>query len=125
MHLTQFLTMEVTVACNLGEEHKNECPNLNPDRYMNTNKKRPLTDEKVLEIAKAFYNEYGFAGAVAFHYYNEPLMAKNRMFRWIKLIKDAIPQARFVPLLSFPTIEIFINTIPLKMKLHPLPTDPE
>ena len=95
MHLTQILAIELTTACNLGKEHP-ACPNMDPERYKLVDTTRALTDEKIVEVVRDAYEKHRFTGAVAWHYYNEPLCAKERMLALMERIKALVPAARFL-----------------------------
>lgn len=95
MEFTQFLIIEITTGCNLGKEHGEKCPNIDPARWDLVDKSKALTDEKIMKVVHQMYDELGFQGAVAWHYYNEPMIAKDRMMRLMKQIKEEIPAARF------------------------------
>lgn len=96
MKHTPFLIFEICTECNLSKEHKHKCPNSHPDRYKMLDVSAPLTDDKIISLAKEAYNKLGFRGLIGFHYFNEPLMAKERMLGLIKKIKKELPQSRFV-----------------------------
>jgi hypothetical protein len=55
-----------------------------------------MTDGQIVEAASRMYHEFGFDGLVGWHYYNEPLMARQRMRRLMDGILDAAANARFV-----------------------------
>jgi hypothetical protein len=94
MKYTQFLIFEVCLECNLGGVH-GKCPNMHPDRYRGGDRTRPMTDEQIIDAAAKAYAA-GFRGAIGFHYYNEPLLAKDRIFRLVAAIRAGNPAARFV-----------------------------
>lgn len=48
-----------------------------------------------MEIATALYREHGFRGHIGWHYYNEPLMAAERMWRLMDRIDAAVPEATY------------------------------
>lgn len=96
MKHTPFLIFEICTECNLSEEHKHKCPNSHPDRYKMLDISTPITDDKIISLSKEAYNKLGFSGLIGFHYFNEPLMAKERMLKLIKRIKNELPQSRFV-----------------------------
>lgn len=93
MKYTQFLIFEIGTKCNLRHE---ECPLYAPDRYENIDTSRELNDEKIVEIAERMYNEFGFTGLIGWHYYNEPLVYRNRIQNLMAAIKSRVPQARFI-----------------------------
>ncbi|MFA5054406.1 MAG: SPASM domain-containing protein [Parcubacteria group bacterium] len=92
--LTQLLSIELCRDCNLGHVHT-ACPNKNAERYAHTDTHRVLNDGMIVRFATRFYKR-GFTGLVAWHYYNEPLLAKDRMFLLMRQIKAITPQARFL-----------------------------
>lgn len=93
-HLTQLLSIELGTQCNLGRIHTG-CPNCNPERYAHLDTARMLNDGMIVNLVKRFYDFYGFAGLVAWHYYQEPLVQAERMFRLMVAIKATVPRARF------------------------------
>lgn len=70
----KILSIEIGDSCNLSHIH-NKCP-INKRKYKN--KKKRLTKEKVIEIIDEA-TKLGFKGHIAFHYYNEPLLYKEKM----------------------------------------------
>jgi hypothetical protein len=95
MRNTQIATFELGPACNLGTEHK-ACPNLHPDRCAGCQKDKRLTDAQIIDTATALYHEHGFRGAIAWHYYNEPLIYAERMYALMTTLRDRCPEARFL-----------------------------
>jgi len=95
MHLTQYLILEVCRECNLGKLHP-QCPNLHPGRYSEVRHEQPVPDYKAIQIVREAYEKHGFRGRVGFHYYNEPLLAAERMWRLMERISAKVPQAEFV-----------------------------
>jgi hypothetical protein len=93
MDKTQFLIFELGRQCNLGAIHT-ACPNLHKDRFAESI--RELDDETILRIARDVYWDHGFRGLVGWHYYNEPLLQQERMFRLMDAIKWECPQAGFI-----------------------------
>lgn len=96
MQETYLLTFEICTGCNLGIEHEGKCPNMRHDRYRSVDASQPLSDDKIVGLVEEAYKDLGFTGSIAFHYYNEPLVAKNRMLAIVHRIKETIPQATFV-----------------------------
>lgn len=94
MNLTGFLILELTDRCNLGGVHT-ACPNRSPERWATLPHERTLTDEEWVRIAERFYQEFGFTGAVGFHYYNSPLIDTPRVLRVVRAIRARVPQATF------------------------------
>lgn len=79
-----------------------KCPNRHRDRYgawfggARLGKNTPLTDNQIVDGAEAMYLKHGFKGRVGWHYYNEPLMVAERMWRLMDRIKGKVPEASFV-----------------------------
>lgn len=94
MHLQQYLIFEVCRECNLGKRHK-LCPNMHEQRFGALPTDRAMTDDKIVETARSLYREHGFRGRVGWHYYNEPLMAKERMFRLMDRIDEQVSESRY------------------------------
>lgn len=95
MYLTQFLILELGTACNLAKVHT-ACPNRSPERYSHLDTSNELSDEKIVDTARRMYREFGFRGLVGWHFYQEPLLQQDRMFRLMAEIRKEIPEARFV-----------------------------
>lgn len=95
MHLTTFLIFELGQACNLGKVHA-ACPNLSAERYSHLDTRVVLNDVTIIATAVRMYREFGFHGLVGWHYYNEPLLQQDRMFRLMTEIRKDVPEARFV-----------------------------
>jgi radical SAM protein with 4Fe4S-binding SPASM domain len=95
MKQTSWIVFEIITECNLGHIH-DKCPNLHPDRYKYIDKLKPITDDKIINLVIEAYDDWGFEGHIGFHFYNEPLMAKERMLLLIKQIKKVVPRAKFV-----------------------------
>jgi hypothetical protein len=93
--LTQFLIFEVGSKCNLGHIHT-ACPNRSPERFTHLDASRDLDDDTIVAAAVRMHREFGFRGRVGWHYYNEPLLQADRIFRLMDRIKAEVPQARFV-----------------------------
>jgi len=55
----------------------------------------PLTDDQIVDIAEAMHLKHGFQGRVGWHYYCEPLMASERMWRLMDRIVGKVPDAAF------------------------------
>lgn len=94
MDKTAHLIFELNNNCNLAGEH-DQCPINLPDRYGNLDQAQTLTDDVVVSACEVAYR-FGFAGHVAFHYYNEPMLAISRILKLIEKIKTTVPQARFL-----------------------------
>ena len=94
MNTTGYLSIEICRECNLGGLHK-RCPNMHPDRYAAMPHEAPVSDGQLIAIVHEMYRRYGFQGRVAFHYYNEPLMAAPRMWSLMAAITVAVPEATF------------------------------
>lgn len=95
MKYTQFLVFEICRDCNLAAQHE-ACPSAREARWSNVNTSTgPLDDETIISCATRAYQEFGFAGHVAFHYYNEPMLQWDRIRSLITAIIGQAPQARF------------------------------
>lgn len=94
MHLTQYLSFEITRHCNLGKIH-DLCPNRHPERYASVDMSNPIRDDMIVAICDDAYNRYGFQGKVSWHYYSEPLVAEDRMWRLMDAIDSVAPQAEY------------------------------
>lgn len=94
-HLTQFLIFELGRGCNLGPVHA-ACPNMSPERFSHLDSSRRLDDDTIVDTAVAMYRHHGFTGLVGWHYYNEPLLQADRMFRLMERISAYAPEARYV-----------------------------
>ena len=68
------IAFEIGEECNLKSQHK-KCP-INSRCYNKSNGK--LTANRIVELIDEA-NEMGFEGYFAFHYYNEPLLYKDKM----------------------------------------------
>jgi hypothetical protein len=94
MEQTQYLIFEASPQCHLGRAHR-WCPNTHPERYAASAGLAPLTDDRILELARQAH-DLGFAGLIGWHYYNEPMCAWWRIRPLMERIRAAVPQARFV-----------------------------
>jgi len=70
----EILSFEIGNGCNLAEKH-DRSP-INQRKYVNN--KNKLSSRKILECIKEA-QLIGFNGYVAFHYYNEPLLYKEKI----------------------------------------------
>lgn len=70
----KIMSIEIGENCNLAHIHS-KCP-INKRKYKN--KKKRLTIKKIIEIIDQAI-ELGFKGYIAFHYYNEPLLYKEKI----------------------------------------------
>lgn len=95
MHLTQFLTLEVCRDCNLACQHP-ACPSNDPRRFRDLPQPQELTKDIIVAIIDRMYQHHGFRGMVAFHYYNEPLLAKDTLFAVIAESRIRVPASRFL-----------------------------
>jgi len=91
LHLTQMISFELSQDCNLSRLHEGKCPINCIDRTG-----KPLTDEKIIELALEAYNELGFEGYIMWSIYNEPMLHCARMFDLMYKIKSLIPKSRFL-----------------------------
>lgn len=76
----KIISIEIGNECNFSKLH-NKCP-INKRKYKNTKEK--LTNKKIIEIIDEAI-DLGFEGYVAFHYYNEPLIYKEKIKKIIEL----------------------------------------
>ncbi|MHC4867289.1 MAG: radical SAM/SPASM domain-containing protein [Planctomycetota bacterium] len=95
MRLTQYLIFELGSGCNLSGAHR-RCPNAHPERYAHLDTSRTLDDDTIVSIATRMYREFGFRGLIGWHYYNEPMVQRRRMWQLMGRIREAIPESRFV-----------------------------
>ncbi len=93
--LLQIIDFELGEHCNLGHVHK-ECPNLHPERFSLLSTAKQLNDEKIIDSAVTAYEKLGFSGLIGFHYYNEPLLSANRLFKIAATIAGRTAKARFL-----------------------------
>lgn len=80
MNRLQLLSFEIGRTCNLAALHP-WCPVNDPSRHSVNGcngLQMPLTDGEILDFAK-FAQLRGFAGLVAWHYYNEPMIHLDRI----------------------------------------------
>jgi len=90
IHLTQFLTFEISRDCNYKDIH-DTCPvKLLPRTD------RVITDEMIIDAARSAYFELGFEGYISWSFYSEPLCEWQRVLRLTEAIKNIIPQSRFI-----------------------------
>lgn len=90
MKNVQLLSIEIGDKCNLSREH-----HLCPSSYRQK-KDKTLTDDMIISIVKEAYEELGFTGYVAWHFYNEPLLYKKRMFALMKTLKETVKGVKFL-----------------------------
>lgn len=95
MKLVQFLILESGRWCNYAERHP-RCPTLDPLRFSGLDTRRELDESTMVQIAIRAYQEFGFQGLVGFHYYNEPLLERDKIMRVIARIRTVVPRAGFV-----------------------------
>ena len=94
MDKTQLLSIEIGTGCNLAKTHT-ACPSAHPDRYRHLDTTRKMSDDMIVEIVRQMHRDFGFRGLVAWHYYNEPLCQRERMFRLMDRLDCEVPEARF------------------------------
>ena len=95
MKCLSLICFELGKACNLGQLHP-KCPNLNLERFAKLDTSKELDDETIIECAIKAYKNYNFQGFIAWHYYNEPCLQKERMHSLMKKIKENVPESRFL-----------------------------
>jgi hypothetical protein len=91
---TQLLSFEIGRACNLAQAHAYACPSADVNRYGRLDISRELSDDVIVACVLAA-RDMGFAGQVAFHYYNEPMLSWDRIKALIPLILTTVPEAKF------------------------------
>jgi len=91
---TQFLCFEVGRECNLAGYHQ-DCPSGTLDRYGSLDVSTAITDKQVVDSAVEAYAALGFAGNVAWHYYNEPMLQWDRLQALMAAIREKVTSARF------------------------------
>jgi len=91
---TQFLVFEIGRQCNLADHHQ-RCPSGTPDRYGELDTSRALTDDVIVAAARLAYNQMGFRGNIAWHYYNEPMLQWGRIRGLIGKIREVAKRAKF------------------------------
>lgn len=72
----QLLSFEIGRDCNLAAAHP-WCPINRPERKQKPTQ-APMSDDQIVAFAQACVVN-GFAGMIAFHYYNEPLLSLPRI----------------------------------------------
>lgn len=93
MKETALISIEIGTGCDLSSLHS-KCPISDVDRYGDLDVSNPIKDEDIIKIISIFYN-IGFDGQIAFHYYNEPLLYGDRLFRLIEKIRDIKQDSKF------------------------------
>lgn len=95
MKYTQFLAFEICRNCNLANQHT-RCPSDKAERWANDSPGgRPLTDTEIVECIGSAYHHLGFHGNVAWHYYNEPMLAWHRLVALMEAARLQVLQAKF------------------------------
>lgn len=82
----QLLSFEVGSTCDLANKHP-FCPVNRADRYRRCDDLRPAEDWHFVAFARTC-QQVGFRGHVAFHYYNEPLLAGGRVLRLAQVLSQ-------------------------------------
>jgi hypothetical protein len=91
----RFLSFEVGRECDLAAAHP-YCPVNRPERYANSAGKSPLGDNSIVAFTcHARSQGFNFKGLVAFHYYNEPLLSRERIDKLLDHFAHALPQQQF------------------------------
>ncbi len=78
MKYTQFLVFEICRKCNLADQHQ-KCPSGTPNRYGELDVSKAMSDPEIVDCAVQAYDSLGFTGNIAWHYYNEPMLAWHRI----------------------------------------------
>ena len=94
MRYTQYLVFEAGRFCNLGHVH-DRCPNKGHDRFGLLSKAHVMSDDTIVDTATKAYNENGFRGCIGWHYYNEPLLVEDRLWRLMDRIDAAVEKPRY------------------------------
>jgi hypothetical protein len=95
LSLEQFLVFEISPDCNLSGGHAPACPSGNPLRWAKVDTSRPIANDLIVDCCRQAYDEMGFRGQVAWHYYCEPMLAWDRLRELMPRIKEEVPDARF------------------------------
>lgn len=95
MRYTQFVSFEICRECNFSRRHDNKCPSRSLDRYGDLDESEPLGDNSILVSIAFLYGHLGFTGHIAWHFYNEPTMAWNRMIALMRRVKSRVSRAKF------------------------------
>ncbi len=95
LRLLQLFCCELSAGCNLAPVHP-LCPIRDTRRWTRLDTRRRLDDQTIVRLARQAYQEFGFEGLMGFHFYNEPLVTKQRMFSLMHRIRAAVPAARFI-----------------------------
>jgi hypothetical protein len=90
----QAIDFEISLGCPLVGLHMNICPVSDQNRWNGLPRANPLSDDLILLCCVTAYHELGFRGWVLWHYFNEPLLALNRIERLIPRLKQLVPEAR-------------------------------
>lgn len=72
-----YLSFEITNVCPMAKLHF-KCPTNAADRFDSSPIKEPITDDDIVNFSKYAISK-GFKGLINWHYYNEPLTAKDRI----------------------------------------------
>lgn len=91
MKYTQYLSFEVSRFCNLAQVHADKCPVI--AKRVCTGP--PIKDAEIIRWAVEAYTDHGFTGMVCYHYYNEPLLHRDRIVNLCREIKRQHSNARF------------------------------
>lgn len=94
MNRLQLLTFEVTTHCNLSGLHS-RCPSGKPCRYELLDTSRPVSEDRIVEIAEESHH-LGFRGKIAWHGYCEPLLEFDKIRRLIARIREKVAGQRFL-----------------------------
>ncbi len=95
LRMLQIIDFELGEKCNLGHVH-DKCPNRSPERFSLLDTTKQMDDATIIEAAVAAYSRLGFTGMIGFHYYNEPLLESERLFKIAGEIKARAPGAKFL-----------------------------
>ena len=95
MRYLQLLMFELSAKCNLSTDHP-LCPINDKRRWGQLDTRYRLDDETILRLAAKAYHDLGFLGLLGFHFYNEPLLSKDRMLELMRRIRARVPKSRFI-----------------------------
>jgi hypothetical protein len=94
LSLLQAIAFEISVGCPLATLHAGVCPISDPHRWDNLDTSRPITDDIIIRSCVSAYDDMGFRGWITWHYFNEPLLAFDRIEHLIRTLRSLIPTFR-------------------------------
>lgn len=87
------INFEITDKCNYDKLHK-ACPINSKSRFNNNASDVPISDGDIIGLMSYCINR-GFKGYFGFHYYNEPLLERDRITRIMTEINSRFPSVKF------------------------------